>query len=559
MEMIQSWLWSARWRLAGALGTSLCSGFCGATQVAIINQTLVAEAAQLPALALEFTVASVLVLVTRWLSHSQFAALSQRTLARLRQHISHQLAHAPLPQLETLGAAGTLAVLTEDVSTLSGFLVVLPRLATSAAILSGCLGYLGLLSWQVFAFTVVIVACVSIGYHWVHTRAIGLLRAARRNEDVLFRHFRALFAGAKELRLHERRREHFLSRLVAGSIESIRALRSRGLTLQIGAGSLGTFLFFALIGLVLFVLGPWLASDASVRSGYAVVLLYLLLPLDTVLGSLPALGRAQVAFENIRRVSAQLPAGNGAAAGAGPVPATRFERVELRGVVHRYRSERDGHGFILGPIDLELRRGEVVFLIGGNGSGKSTLAKLLVGLYAPEVGQVRLNGGTVCDTSQQGYRSHFAAIFSDFFLFEGLLGVEGEELDARARELLVRLDLAHRVSVTNGVFSTTDLSDGQRKRLALLVAWLEDRAAYVFDEWAADQDPNYKEVFYRELLPSLKAAGKAVLVITHDDRYFDLADRCFKLDSGKLTEAPQSLQTGQPAWRTELMAEPAGQ
>ncbi|SDM20561.1 putative ATP-binding cassette transporter [Franzmannia pantelleriensis] len=73
-----------------------------------------------------------------------------------------------------------------------------------------------------------------------------------------------------------------------------------------------------------------------------------------------------------------------------------------------------------------------------------------------------------------------------------------------------------------------------------MVAYLEDRPFLVFDEWAADQDPLFKEVFYREVLPELKRMGKAVLVISHDDRYFPLADRLVRLESGKLRLAEPS-------------------
>src|SRR5262249_40882734 len=121
-----------------------------------------------------------------------------------------------------------------------------------------------------------------------------------------------------------------------------------------------------------------------------------------------------------------------------------------------------------------------------------------------------------------------------FHLFDSLLGMESPGLDAQARRYLSELRLAHKVKVQNGALSTTELSRGQRKRLALLTAYLEDRPLYVFDEWAADQDPQFKEIFYPRLLPELKARGKAVLVISHDDRYFPVADRILRLEDGKL-------------------------
>lgn len=203
----------------------------------------------------------------------------------------------------------------------------------------------------------------------------------------------------------------------------------------------------------------------------------------------------------------------------------------LVGVTHSYRTDAEDHNFMLGPLDLEFVPGEVVFLVGGNGSGKTTLAKLLVGLYAPESGEV------ITDETRESYRQHFSAVFSDFYLFERLLGVVGPDLDAKAREYLAKLQLSHKVQVRDGTLSTTELSCGQRKRLALLNAYLEDRPFYVFDEWAAGQDSVFKEVFYTQLLPELKREGKTVLVISHDESYFHLADRRLRLDYGSLVEA----------------------
>ncbi len=175
-----------------------------------------------------------------------------------------------------------------------------------------------------------------------------------------------------------------------------------------------------------------------------------------------------------------------------------------------------------------------MFIAGGNGSGKTTLAKLLTGLYVPDSGQILWNGHPVTDQNREAYRQSFAAVFSDFYLFPSLLGIADADVDARADRYLEMLHLRHKVQVKDGRLSTLDLSQGQRKRLALLTAYLEDRPIYLFDEWAADQDPFFKEVFYRQLLPELKKRNKTAVVISHDDRYYDAADRIIKLDSGRI-------------------------
>jgi putative ATP-binding cassette transporter len=172
--------------------------------------------------------------------------------------------------------------------------------------------------------------------------------------------------------------------------------------------------------------------------------------------------------------------------------------------------------------------------VGGNGSGKTTLAKLLIGLYSPEEGEIRFGGKSITDENRDEYRQSFSVVFTDFFLFDSLLGLDNINIDGDARYYLEKLQLDQTVRVSDGVLSTINVSQGQRKRLALLTAYLEDRAIYLFDEWAADQDPVFKEIFYLQLLPELKARGKTVIVISHDDRYYHVADRIIKLDYGRI-------------------------
>jgi putative ATP-binding cassette transporter len=196
--------------------------------------------------------------------------------------------------------------------------------------------------------------------------------------------------------------------------------------------------------------------------------------------------------------------------------------------------------FRVGPVNLTFRPGELVFIVGGNGSGKTTLAKVLTGLYEPEGGTIELDGKPIGFAERAAYRQRFTAVFNDFHLFDALLGIvdpnaaSRSQADARANALVAKLALDHKVQVVNGAFSTRELSTGQRKRLALVIAYLEDRPFYLFDEWAADQDPQFKAVFYEQLLPELRSRGKTVLVISHDDRYFHLADRVLKLDNGSI-------------------------
>lgn len=231
------------------------------------------------------------------------------------------------------------------------------------------------------------------------------------------------------------------------------------------------------------------------------------------------------------------PAHPGAHPGGGPVDVNGKKWVDHGGADVRPLAppgfdESDDAGFRLGPIDLVFEPGQITFIVGGNGSGKSTLAKLITGLYVPRSGSLSLNGERIDHDNIEWYRQNSSAVFTDFHLFEDYLGFDRPGIDAEVQRYLDELQIAHKVTVQDGRLSTVDLSQGQRKRLALLTALLEDRQIYVFDEWAADQEPRFRDVFYHEILTDLKRRGKTVIVITHDDRYFGCADQLVKLDLG---------------------------
>ncbi|MEL6554762.1 MAG: cyclic peptide export ABC transporter, partial [Cyanobacteria bacterium J06621_11] len=276
-------------------------------------------------------------------------------------------------------------------------------------------------------------------------------------------------------------------------------------------------------------------------------------PMESLVNKLPFLSKASIALQKIETLGLSLNRLRSDISVAPNLPASKVE-LHLRGVTHTYRidvnnvrgnrkaSPKEGHKalaneehtFTLGPVDLSVCSGELIFIVGGNGSGKSTLAKLLSGLYYPQSGQIWLNGEQVGDHNQAWYRQHFSAVFSDFYLFDRLLGFEHIASNSSALDYLKKLRLDHKVKIQHGKFSTTALSQGQRKRLALLGAFLENRPIYLFDEWAADQDPSFKRIFYTQILSDLKASGKIIFVISHDDRYFHLADRLIKLDYGSI-------------------------
>jgi len=524
------------------LGMALLSGACNAGLIALVNVVLTRTGPVSRGLVWAFVALGLGKVISLFLSQAVLAGFSQKAVAELRRDLIRKILAVPLRKLEELGTPRILATLTDDVFNVTQALLALPVVSVNVAILLGGAAYLGWLSWQLLAAIMVVIVAGAGGYLVVISGALRFCRAAREDEDKLFGHFRALTDGIKELKLHRNRRGAFFSR----NIESVtNAYQQHNISAEIrfaAAQSWSHFLYFALIGLILFLAPTWGSFSNRTLTGYVVTTLYLMGPLSGVLSSFSLFGRARVALQKVQDLGVSL---SGASSEECPMdkPETElhFDRLELCGVVHSYHREQEDSRFVLGPIDLSFRPGELVFLVGGNGSGKSTLAKIITGLYLPEEGEIRLDGELVTNKNRDAYRQLFSAVFADFFVFDNLLGLDAADLDQRAGEYLEQLHLKHKIRVTNGSLSTTAVSQGQRKRLALLTAYLEDRPFYLFDEWASDQDPLFKNVFYTKLLPDLKARGKAVLVITHDDRYFEMADRLIKLDYGKVLEEDEML------------------
>jgi putative ATP-binding cassette transporter len=264
------------------------------------------------------------------------------------------------------------------------------------------------------------------------------------------------------------------------------------------------------------------------------------------LGFLPFLARARVSIGRVNELSerfANPERGLGELDGHATATPQFGQVIELRDVRYAYQADAGEQAFVLGPLSMCIHRGEILFISGDNGSGKTTFLKILTGLYVPQAGEMLLDGVRVDAGNRDAYRQLFSPVLSDFHLFEELaedaiVGPDKREEVARAG--LERLALASKVAVKDGRFSTTDLSTGQRKRLALVHAWVEARPVMVFDEWAADQDPTFRHEFYTQLLPELRAQGHTLVVISHDDRYFGVADRVVDFRDGRLLGAAQN-------------------
>ena len=532
LELLRGQQRFARLGLAFTVAISIISGASAAILFSVINTWLGGK--HDGRLWLVFVALLLVRSGLRLVSQYMIVRLTQTALLQLRLWLCRQILSTPLRRLEELGSPRLMAGLTADVGQVSQALVTLPNAFVNITMLVGFVGYLGWLSPLQLLQTFAVAVIGIITFRMPLRLAMQQQTRAREMYDQLAKYFRALIDGAKELKMHSDRRKDFITGLDSAARSQQREVRAADMVL-VGLSSWAEALFFIAVALVLFVSPLYQVNSQTVLIGCVVTILMLRGPVEGLINLLPTLSQGTVSINKLRDLSSSVAAT--AVEGDGTLlPATKapFSKLEVIGIAHQYRGESDLESFTLGPADFTINSGELVFIIGGNGSGKTTLAKILAGLYAPEKGEICLDGTPVTDQNRDWYRQNFTAVFSDFFLFENLFGLEAAGETPQAEEYLRKLALAEKVKVKNGIFSTVDLSQGQRKRLALFIAYLENRPVYIFDEWAADQDPRFKEVFYRSLLPGLRASGKTVIVITHDDSYYNMADRIIKLAAGKV-------------------------
>jgi putative ATP-binding cassette transporter len=521
--------------LAFAVAAGIVSGMCTTGLLAIINAAVTHSHLAARTAVYLFITCAVVVPLSRALSEMLLVHVGQRTLLSVRTELSRQVLEVPLQDLETIGTHRILAVLTEDIPTITNLIGVVPLFCINIAVIVACLVYMVWLSPSLTGAALGFIVVGILTYQLSVFKATGHFRLARAEHDSLQKHFHALVTGAKELKLHRARRAAFFNDVLRATADRMRRRNIAGMTLYVIASSWGQLLVFITLGMVIFLASSLIHADGATLTGFALVLLYLMGPLQMIMNTMPQFGRANVAIGNVSSLGfslsqATLPS---AAVHHGLCPPENWQHLVLNGVGYKYHDEEE-RAFVLGPLDLTFSQGEIVFLTGGNGSGKTTLAKLLVGLYTPESGHIHLSGTCITESNRDDYRQFFSAIFSDFHLFDELLGLSSAALDAQAQRYIHEFRLSETVQVKDGVFSSLNLSQGQRKRLALVTAYLEGRPIYLFDEWAADQDVVFKEIFYTNVLPELKAQGRTVFVISHDDQYYWAADRLVKLESGQV-------------------------
>jgi putative ATP-binding cassette transporter len=480
--------------------------------------------------AILFAALCLFILVARSLSQVLLSRVALDATTDLRVRAYRFIVRAPVAELEALGPSRLLAAITTDVARIVNGAVVVPNVLVASVTLLGMLTYLFFLNSDVFWFVVTAIGFGVVTYQVPMYIGNKYFERGRANIDALQEAIRGLIYGVKELKLGQEKRERYFDDILVSSELAVNRNSKSGNTIITVAASYGDLLSFFVIGVVAYVFVSYHAIPTASLVGVVMVLLYITGPVSLILNSIGQIAMARVSLRNVNRIFTRLTQEQ---ASEGLVPLPEWRSIVFEDVSYDY-AQADG-GFSLKPMSFEIARGEVTFIVGGNGSGKSTLSKLISLHYTPASGQISFGDTAVDLQTINSCRQLISAIFTDYYLFDRLLCGLEEHTQEQLSRYLVELELDAKVNVQEqGRFSTTALSDGQRKRLALLVAFLEDRDVYLFDEWAADQDPKFKEVFYHVILPALRKQDKAVVVISHDDRYFHVADKVLVMEDGQL-------------------------
>lgn len=535
-------LWRSHpWLTIFTLITGIISGVASIAVVNVINQAIHNDGSRTDSL-YWFIGLSAVALIFRNGAALFPAYAGMRIMTRLRIALCRKILATPLEEVDRRGPPNVLTMLTNDIPQLNTTLVVMPTVLVEATVFLFGIAYLAYLSWVVLALTLSLMILGVVLYLFFFVSGVRYTTRVRDEFTSFNEYTHALVFGLKELKLNGIRRRWFGRAAIQASSTRVARYNFIERLWYTAADNVGQFTLSLLIGCLLFAAPMVSALDPKVMTASVLAVLYIMGPLSLLVGAMPVLAAGRIACGRLAEFGFSINDPHPERVEV-EVPKVHlldhkksWDSIELKDVRMHYHDQHAGAGFSLGPIDLSVQSGELIYIVGGNGCGKSTLAKVICGLYIPQSGEVLLDGTTITEDSRSDYRDLFSAVFSDFHLFNRLIGPNEEEgSPALAQKYLETLGLADKIKIDGLGYSTMKaLSYGQQKRLALVCAYMEDRPVYVLDEWAADQDPPFKKFFYEELLPDLKRRGKTVLIITHDDQYFQLADRIIKLADGHI-------------------------
>ena len=519
--------------LRRVLVTAVLSGLSSVALIAIINKTSNGDETRTRFLFLYFLALVGFYLANRYLLVN-VTIIVERQVRQLRLRITDKIRQCELSRLERLGKGQMHVVLSQETALVSESAATLINCLQQGIMGLFCLGYIAYLSKA--AFMIVIGAIIITVLLFSRLRVIlaaNFARLAEKDKE-MFDGLDHILDGFKEVRLNWNKNQAIYSSFESDVLESEDLKVKNGEHFAVAQMSTQMFLY-GLLAVIIFIMPEMIDDYEDLVSKMVSSVLFLIGPLIVVISSVPVVVRMNTALENLSTLEDKLKVELETARADRGRAMEDFKKVEFQSVQFSYLDDAGLPSFSVGPLDFEVEKGKLTFVTGGNGSGKSTLLKLLTGLYLPDGGAIRVNGKMINHSNASLLREQYGVIFTDFHLFDRFYGLEDVDPE-RVEDLIQKMELQNKVHYQDGRFSTIQLSTGQRKRLALIIALLEDRNIYIFDEWAADQDIHFRKIFYNEIIPELLSRGRTVVAVTHDDRFWPLADTLIKVSLGQITE-----------------------
>lgn len=514
---------------------SIVSGLANALLIAVINHAAESNFGNgLQArLFFIYLIAFYLFLYTQKFVLSQSMLAIEEALRSVRVRIASKLCHADFSFIEQSNRNDFYIRLTQDSSLISQSIMLLSSAGQAMILIVACLLYILWISPLSFLITVGIVSITSLIYFSHREKTCQQLQQAREKENLFFDMLNHLLDGFKELKMNRMKRNDLLADIRKTSLETEKIKTDVG-NLEVTDWIMARLCFYTLLPLLVFIIPAIHGEQSDQIYKITAAILFIMGPMSLLIGAIPALNRVNIALDNFQMLEQEI--NNAIVHSYDDIEYLwqDFEQLEFKNINFTYYDKKNHPLFSCVSNDFNLKKGEIVFIIGSNGSGKSTFLKLITGLYYPNSGLIYKDNTLIDSTNYANFRELFSTVFTDFHLFDKLYGLKNVD-EKKIAFWLEKMQLNDKTDYSpNGYFTTTHLSTGQRKRLAFIVAILEDKPIFVFDELAADQDPNFKHYFYETVLPELIKLGKTIIAVTHDDSYFHYADRILKMDNGCL-------------------------
>ncbi len=513
------------------MGLSVAAGLCSALLIALIGNVFTNLHLGVHGYQVAAIVALVLLLtIFEYLAKFHLLNHSERVAHQFRQSFARWQISRPLAESESKGTAAPLATYSEDIKRVTLALEYLPELGVSLAAITGASVYLTWVSAPVMLGALIAVIPSAWVFVRIQLRVRNALLDMLSARDKSNGFFRTMLIGEKELKLNTQRSESIFEDHLGPSSYTLSGHAKR-LALMYCVGTLWTQLcYFGAIIVVLLLLATGTVTGGVVAP-YVLVALFLRSYIYRFMAGVPHWTAAGAVLDRLDKEGfGFLPNAPVKPNAPAILQNTAAPVIDVKSVCYEYVSEHDTALFTAGPFDLRVDKPEILFVTGQNGVGKSTFLKILCGLYTPKSGQILLNGEKINDENLDAYRANFSALFTVPHVFpEVPLNLPTDPARARRFEHYIKvLQLDGKIKLDRSAH-ISELSHGQTKRLALLLALVDDRPVVIFDEWAENQDPSYKKVFYYDILPELKASGRIVIAVTHESNYFDAADRIYTL------------------------------